>query len=189
MDLTPKQQRFVEEYLKDLNATAAYRRAGYSAKGNAAESAASRLLRNVKVAAAIQAAQAQRAHSADVDTKQVIQELARVGFADLGGIFDLQGKELRLRPASEWPALMGRAIASLKVRRDMEKKPDGDGFYEVETLEFKLWPKVEALDKLMRHLGLYKDRQPGDSPENPLHVRCVDFTGNSATAAAGDQAS
>jgi phage terminase small subunit len=50
--LTEKQQRFVEEYLIDLNATQAAIRAGYSAK--TAEVQASRLLRNVKVAAAIQ---------------------------------------------------------------------------------------------------------------------------------------
>ena len=32
MALTPKQKRFVAEYLVDLNATAAAKRAGYSAK-------------------------------------------------------------------------------------------------------------------------------------------------------------
>ena len=49
--LTPKQQRFVEEYLVDLNATQAAIRAGYSKK--TAEFQASRLLRNVKVQKAI----------------------------------------------------------------------------------------------------------------------------------------
>ena len=32
-ELTPKQSRFVDEYLKDLNATAAYRRTGYGLTG------------------------------------------------------------------------------------------------------------------------------------------------------------
>ena len=32
MALTPKQERFVQEYLVDLNATAAAKRAGYSGK-------------------------------------------------------------------------------------------------------------------------------------------------------------
>lgn len=53
---TPKQQRFIEEYLVDLNATQAAIRAGYSAK-TAAEQA-SRLLTNVKVAAAVAEARA-----------------------------------------------------------------------------------------------------------------------------------
>ena len=54
-DLTPKQARFVEEYLIDLNATQAAIRAGYST--HTADVQGSRLLSNVKVAAAIQAAQ------------------------------------------------------------------------------------------------------------------------------------
>ena len=47
--LTPKQQLFVAEYLKDLNATAAYTRAGYKGKGKSAESNASILIGNHKV--------------------------------------------------------------------------------------------------------------------------------------------
>jgi phage terminase small subunit len=53
-----KHQRFVEEYLVDLNATQAAIRAGYSPKS--AECQGSRLLRNVKVAAAIREAKAAR---------------------------------------------------------------------------------------------------------------------------------
>ena len=49
--LTQKQAAFVQEYLVDLNATAAAKRAGYSPNG--AEVAGHRLLRNVKVAAEI----------------------------------------------------------------------------------------------------------------------------------------
>ena len=49
--LTEKQQRFVEEYLIDLNATQAAIRAGYSAK--TADQQGSRMLANVKVQQAI----------------------------------------------------------------------------------------------------------------------------------------
>ena len=49
--LARKQQIFVAEYLTDLNATRSAIAAGYSEK--TAEPAASRLLRNVKVAAEI----------------------------------------------------------------------------------------------------------------------------------------
>ncbi len=47
--LNDMQVRFVEEYLIDLNRTAAYRRAGYKGEGNTAYVNASRLLRNAKV--------------------------------------------------------------------------------------------------------------------------------------------
>jgi phage terminase small subunit len=54
LELTPKQQRFVAEYCVDFNATAAYIRAGYEARGNSAEVSACRLLRNAKVKKAIE---------------------------------------------------------------------------------------------------------------------------------------
>jgi phage terminase small subunit len=56
--MTPRQQRFVEEYLVDLNATQAAIRAGYSAR--TANEQGARLLANASVAAAIQAAQQAR---------------------------------------------------------------------------------------------------------------------------------
>jgi Phage terminase, small subunit len=72
-----KQQRFVQEYLKDLNATAAYHRAGYTAKGNAAEACASRLLSNAKVAAAIAEAQAERSKKLEIDAEWVLKRLRK----------------------------------------------------------------------------------------------------------------
>lgn len=53
MALTDKQRRFVDEYLVDLNATAAYKRAGYVAQGHAAETNAARTLRKAEVQALI----------------------------------------------------------------------------------------------------------------------------------------
>jgi phage terminase small subunit len=42
--LTPRQKRFVDEYLVDLNATRAAKRAGYSPKTTSAQVIGSRLL-------------------------------------------------------------------------------------------------------------------------------------------------
>lgn len=57
-NLTPKQQRFVEEYLIDLNATQSAIRAGYSEK--TADSIGLQLLRKTQVAEAIAGAKAER---------------------------------------------------------------------------------------------------------------------------------
>lgn len=74
--LTPKQQRFVEEYLLDLNATQAAIRAGYSAK--TADSIGPRLLGNVGVARAIEDATKKRAERAEVDAEYVVRNLREV---------------------------------------------------------------------------------------------------------------
>lgn len=73
--LTPKQQRFADEYLIDLNATAAYKRAGYVVEGNVAESAASRLLSNVKVAKYVQEAMDKRSADLGIDAKYVLNTI------------------------------------------------------------------------------------------------------------------
>ena len=52
-ELTERQARFAYEYTVDGNATAAYKRSGYSATGNSAEVGGSKLVRNVKVKGAI----------------------------------------------------------------------------------------------------------------------------------------
>ena len=74
--LTAKQQRFVEEYLVDLNATQAAIRAGYSAK-TASEQAA-RLLVNVKVSTAIQAHRAQVSERVGRTIDDIMADIGRV---------------------------------------------------------------------------------------------------------------
>jgi phage terminase small subunit len=71
--LTGKQAAFVQEYLVDLNATGAARRAGYSPNG--AEVAGHRLLRNVKVAARIDQALQERVERTEVTADWVISKL------------------------------------------------------------------------------------------------------------------
>ena len=74
--LTPKMARFVDEYLIDFNGTQAYMRAGYKAKNeDSAAVLASKLLRNVKVQEAIQAAQAKLSEACLVTQKMVIEGL------------------------------------------------------------------------------------------------------------------
>lgn len=73
MALTPKQQRFVEEYLTDLNATQAAVRAGYSAK--TAEVIGYENLRKPQVAASIKAAQSERAKRTEITADYVLSTI------------------------------------------------------------------------------------------------------------------
>ena len=71
--LTPKQQRFVEEYLIDLNATQSAIRAGYSAK--TAQEIGSENLSKPMVAKAITEAQEKLSNKAQVTVEMVVQGL------------------------------------------------------------------------------------------------------------------
>ena len=74
---TPKLAAFVREYLVDLNATKAAERAGYSAK--TAYSAGQRLLKNVEIQKAIQAAISKRAENVDITAEKVLVRLWEEG--------------------------------------------------------------------------------------------------------------
>lgn len=75
MALNPKQQRFVDEYLKDPVATQAAIRAGYSAKS--AHSCGPRLLENAGVKEAIAVGQAALGKRCKVDADWVMRRLVR----------------------------------------------------------------------------------------------------------------
>jgi Terminase small subunit len=75
--LNDRQARFVVQFLVDFNATAAYRRAGYTARGNAAEACASRLLRHAKVRQALEVAMRQQQQRVELTADEVIEGLRR----------------------------------------------------------------------------------------------------------------
>lgn len=71
--LTPRQSRFVDEYLVDANGTQAAIRAGYSASG--ARVAAHRLLTNVAISSRLEARQRVDAARLSVTRETVLQRL------------------------------------------------------------------------------------------------------------------
>ncbi len=149
--LSPKQKRFVLEYLTDLNATRAAIRAGYSA--HTATEQASRLLTNVNVAAAVAAAQDKRAESVGIEAERVLREVARLALYDPRALFNEDGSpKLPLDLDDDIAA----AITSLKIERDDEGN--------IVKLDYRLADKNAAIEKLMKHLGLFErdNRQRGD---------------------------
>ena len=81
ISLTPKQARFVEEYLVDLNATQAAIRAGYSERS--ARKQGHDNLKNPRIEAAITAAQAARSERTQITADQVVSELGMLAFSNM----------------------------------------------------------------------------------------------------------
>lgn len=143
--LTEKQQRFVDEYLIDLNATQAAIRAGYSAK--TADVQGSRMLRNVKVQQAISEAMAERSKRTGVNQDRVVLELAKIAFVKMTDIVDNQG---RIKSSATEYDLA--CIESMKY-----KESESDTGSSVER-EVKISPKLKALELLGKHLGMWNDK-------------------------------
>lgn len=168
--MTPKQIRFAEEYLVDLNATQAAIRAGYSAR--TANEQGARLLADVSVAAAIRAAMAERSRRTQVTGDRVLEELAKIAFFDIREAFNPNGT---LKPLDEMTPDARAVIANL----DVSDVHDRDGNVVGRLSKVRLADKVAVLTLLMRHLGMLNDKikVQGDA-ENPLMLLIKEVQGN-----------
>lgn len=146
-NLTPKQQRFVEEYLIDLNATQAAIRAGYSEK--TAKEIGSENLTKPNIAKAIEEAQNKRAEQTQIDAAYVLRRLVEIDQMD---VLDIMDDQMKIRPVNEWPKVWRQYVVNLE---NLELS-DGEGCFK----KIK-WPdKVKNLELLGRHVsvGAFKDK-------------------------------
>jgi phage terminase small subunit len=145
--LTDFQNRFVGEYLKDLNATQAAIRAGYSVRS--ANHDASSILKGPKVKAVIAARQAVLAARLDISQERILQQYAKVAFASLGDFIKIDKR--------------GKPVIDLALIRD--RPEELAALSEVSIIEgkvkIKLKDSVEALTHLARHLGMFKQDESG----------------------------
>lgn len=109
--LNEKQARFVAEYMIDLNATQAATRAGYSAK--TAYAIGHELLKKPEIQAALTAAMDDRSERTQITADRVLEELARIGFADIRKLFDEDGS---LRDVADMDPDTVAAIASIELQ-------------------------------------------------------------------------
>jgi phage terminase small subunit len=152
-ELNPKQQRFVEEYLKDLNATQAAIRAGYSAK--TAQEQGSRLLSNVMVADALARAKAERSARIGLTADRVLEELAAVAFARMPDYADWgTGKQMGLKPSEELTDQQAAAVAQVVEIEKFIKTLGEDEQLMSRERSIKLHDKMGALKLLCQHLGI-----------------------------------
>lgn len=143
--LSEQRQRFVEEYLIDLNGTQAAIRAGYSVK--TAQEQSSRLLSNVMVQEAISKAMAARSRRTGVNQDRVVLELAKLAFVKMTDVVDSNG---RIREDATDDDLS--CIESIKF-----KESDNEFGGSVER-EVKIGSKLKALELLGKHLGMWNDK-------------------------------
>ncbi|MCT8848245.1 terminase small subunit, partial [Glaesserella parasuis] len=128
--LTDKQQRFVEEYLIDLNATQAAIRAGYSA--DTARQIGAENLSKLVIQEAIQEAQNKRAARVNVTQDDVLKGLLEI---------------------------ISMSTGKQKITETELSKVDGSIVpMDVEKVCFEPHAANKALELLGKHLGMFKDK-------------------------------
>jgi hypothetical protein len=108
-----------------------------------------RLLVNVGIAAAIQAAQRAHLAAAGVSKARLLQELGRIALSQVADYFDPVTKDAK-HPADLSPDA-GAALAGFEVL--IKNAAAGDGVTDT-IHKFKLWDKVKAIELYMKHYGM-----------------------------------
>jgi phage terminase small subunit len=144
--MTPKQERFVAEYLVDLNATQAAIRAGYSPK--VANREGTRLLSNAVIAAAVaEKTQAQLA-KVDITAERVKARLATLAFVDPRKFFNADGT---IKPITDLDEDTAASIAQFEVIKKNAEAGDG----HMDTVhKVRLVDSTKPLNTLAEHFGL-----------------------------------
>lgn len=149
--LPPKRRLFVQEYLKDLNAKQAAKRAGY--KHPHVEGA--RLLAFASVQNAVEAAFAKRMERMEITAEKVLQEIARLAFSDVRKVVEGDGtlKDVSTLDDDTAAAIAGIEVVEEFAGRGAEREKIGY------TKKVKLWDKTASLTLLAKHLRLIVEHQ------------------------------
>jgi phage terminase small subunit len=140
MSVTERDKKFAEEYLLDMNASAAARRAGFKPK--TAKDAASWIKphspKKPQVRDYLDGLIAERSRRTGVTAERVIEELAKIAFVNPADVIDFETGQVRPDARPEDLA----AIQSITVK---------DG--KIVEYEVRLADKVDALKQLGMHTG------------------------------------
>lgn len=147
--MTDKQKIFADEYLIDLNATRAYRKAYPNCKkDSSADAAARKLLGNTRIQKYISERMEERQKRTEVTQDRVVEELAAIAFSKATDYVEIRSNGVAgmviIKPTSELSDTQVRAISGIKEGAN--------------GIEIKLNDKEKALELLGRHLGMWNDK-------------------------------
>lgn len=142
-NLTARQERFISEYMIDLNASAAAIRAGYSPRS--AYRMAADLLQNPRIQAVLSERMAERERRTEITQDAVLREIARIAFVDPSEIFQIRSGCVVVADTDTMTEDARRALVSVT---ETTTKDGG-------SLRVQLASKLEALQLLGKHLGMF----------------------------------
>ena len=155
MALTPKQEKFCIEYLKDGNASRAYRESYNvtTTKDTTINVQANKILNNPKINLRLKELGEKHTKKNDVTAERIIKELAGIAFFDVQMLYNEDGT---LKQITELSSEVTRAIHSTKQRLE---KLGADKEDWAEIKEIKTHDKLKALELLGKTLAMFTDRQ------------------------------
>jgi phage terminase small subunit len=162
------QQRFVEEYLIDLNATQAAIRAGYSERNSG--KIGPELLGKTSVIDALREARTKQSKRTQITSDRVLLELAKIGFANMADYMRVGEHGDPVLDFSNLTRDQAAALIEVTVEDFLDGR--GEDAREVRRVKFKLADKKGALVDIGKHLGMFVDRKEISGPEGgPVELK------------------
>lgn len=158
------QAEFVRLYLLTGSASQAAREAGYSKAS--AGSIGYQLLRHPKIRAVLRGRQRKRAAMADLQASTVLKQAQRMAFADPRLYVDENGDPIPLQDLSDEAAA---ALQGLEIEYLANGQP---------RVKYKLVDKGAAVDRVMRHLGLFEADNTQAADPVSVMLRAIHGTGS-----------
>ena len=150
-DLTPKQKRFCEEYIKDCNATQSYIRAGYRGNETTARIEGCKLLTKPNIQAYIQELQKARSQRTEIDADRVLLELARIAFSDIKNVLSFNDGSVTIKDLSELEPDITAALDSIEcvtLQSDAGSRT---------AIKVRMHSKLTALGAIAKLIGMDKE--------------------------------
>lgn len=143
--LTVQQRSFILHLVNDpqFNAENAAKKAGYTGSGSGAK-----LLKNTVISKELAAQIAKRNEVMEIKSEDVVAELRDIAFRDIIDLCDEDGK-VNLTDIRKLPPRIRKCIDGLKIRAGYDLEGN-----QTMTIDLKLVPKMEAMQLLMKHLGM-----------------------------------
>lgn len=150
--LTPKQERFCQEYIVDCNATAAAERAEYSKK--TAAQLGYQLMQIPEVLARIDELKRDQTKRTEIQADTILQRLDQIGGVDMAECFTELGA---LKNIHDIPKELRQCIASIEVL-EVEEMVNGRKQKIGETKKIKFWDKLRANELIGKHKKMFTER-------------------------------
>lgn len=165
-ELNEKQKIFCMEYIKDLNATQAAIRAGYSEK--AAGEHASRLLRDVRVSGYVDSLKRARSEECRIDAKWLLKRLAMIADFNINKFLTVGSNGLAYYDFSnatddDWYCIS--EYTSDQINKGSAQEP-----VEVDRVRLKTMDRMKALEMIGKHIDVKAFDGAADVDEDAQRV-------------------
>ena len=167
--MTDKQKVFCTEYCKDRNGMRSAIAAGYAV--NSAAVTACNLLKHPDVRAHIDSTFSEMYAANKITVEECVNILADIARTEASELYNADGT---FKPIHDIPKHARHAIESIKFKAKYITNEAGDIVPIMTPIEVKVTGKQTAIDKILKHLGGYKEDNNQKKPDpiilniNPL---------------------